>query len=255
MKQFFPMQWRPTCGCELVYNRHFPDDTQGDYLLNNDIGFQGILRYRVKEDGSGFFGHAGRAAAQVVGPELPPGRASVRARRSTLRRRLVQPLGRPHAALAARPEPRPHPRPDLADHVSRRPLLEPPKIAGATVPELLDLLKVYEDRVRYRARRELRERPEQEVLKALERGSPASTRAIRNTGGRCSRRSGCTRASTRSTRSFLKQMLTCPEPQGPRRGNPRAVLLARPHRRAARAPAQAGQRRAPSRSARSRSAP
>ena len=56
MKQFFPMQWRPTCGCELVYSRHFPDDTQGDYLLNNDIGFQGILRYRVKEDGSGFAG-------------------------------------------------------------------------------------------------------------------------------------------------------------------------------------------------------
>ena len=56
MKQFFPMQWRPTCGCELVSSRHFPDDTQGDYLLNNDIGFQGILRYRVKEDGSGFAG-------------------------------------------------------------------------------------------------------------------------------------------------------------------------------------------------------
>ena len=56
MKQFFPMQWRPTCGCELVYSRHFPDDTQGDYLLNNNIGFQGILRYRVKEDGSGFAG-------------------------------------------------------------------------------------------------------------------------------------------------------------------------------------------------------
>ena len=56
MKQFFPMQWRPTCGCELVNSRHFPDDTQGDYLLNNNIGFQEILRYRVKEAGSGFAG-------------------------------------------------------------------------------------------------------------------------------------------------------------------------------------------------------
>ena len=37
---------------------------------------------------------------------------------------------------------------------------ERPKIAGATVPELLDLLKAYEDRTRYRARRELRERPD-----------------------------------------------------------------------------------------------
>src|SRR4029079_850953 len=56
MKEFLTKQWRPTCGCELVASRHFPDDTQGDYLLNNDIGFQGILRYRVKEEGSGFAG-------------------------------------------------------------------------------------------------------------------------------------------------------------------------------------------------------
>ena len=50
-----------------------------------------------------------------------------------------------------------------------RPLLERPKIAGATVPELLELLKAYEDRTRYRVRRELRERPAQEVLSALEK--------------------------------------------------------------------------------------
>src|SRR5262249_61261925 len=56
MKHFSPRQWRPTCGCELVSSRHFPRETQGDYLLNNNIGFQGILRYRVKEDGSGFAG-------------------------------------------------------------------------------------------------------------------------------------------------------------------------------------------------------
>ena len=41
-------------GCEFVSSRHFPEDTQGDYLLNNVIGFQGVLRYRVKEQGSGF---------------------------------------------------------------------------------------------------------------------------------------------------------------------------------------------------------
>src|SRR5262249_49074167 len=54
MEQFLKMQWRPTCGCELVSSRNFPDETQGDYLLNNCIGFQGILRYHVSEDKSGF---------------------------------------------------------------------------------------------------------------------------------------------------------------------------------------------------------
>ena len=89
MKQFFPMQWRPTCGCELVNSRHFPDDTQGDYLLNNDIGFQGILRYRVKEDGSGFAGSPVEPLLEIFRSQLPPGRPSVRSRWSTLRGRLV----------------------------------------------------------------------------------------------------------------------------------------------------------------------
>ncbi len=54
MNQFLKMQWRPTSGCELVSSRNFPDEVQGDYLLNNVIGFQGVLQYRMKDDGSGF---------------------------------------------------------------------------------------------------------------------------------------------------------------------------------------------------------
>lgn len=54
MKQFLQKQWWPTCFCELVASRHFPNNTRGDYLLNNVIGFQRTLRYRVKGDGSGF---------------------------------------------------------------------------------------------------------------------------------------------------------------------------------------------------------
>ena len=39
-----------------------------------------------------------------------------------------------------------------------RPLVKPPKIAGEPIAKLLDLLKEYEDRTRYRVRAELRER-------------------------------------------------------------------------------------------------
>jgi hypothetical protein len=49
----------------------------------------------------------------------------------------------------------------------KRPLVDKPHIAGASVPELLELLKVYEDRTRYRARRELREHTEAEVMAAV----------------------------------------------------------------------------------------
>ena len=37
MQQFLVKQWRPTSGCELVSSRNFPDELQGNYLLNNVI--------------------------------------------------------------------------------------------------------------------------------------------------------------------------------------------------------------------------
>lgn len=49
-----------------------------------------------------------------------------------------------------------------------RPLAEPPKIAGQSVPALLDLLKSYEYRTRYTAKIELRERRIEQVKPALD---------------------------------------------------------------------------------------
>ncbi len=49
-----------------------------------------------------------------------------------------------------------------------RPLLEAPKIADEPVPALLELLKATEPRTRYLARMELRDRPRDEVRKALD---------------------------------------------------------------------------------------
>jgi hypothetical protein len=50
-----------------------------------------------------------------------------------------------------------------------RPLVTPAKIAGQPVPALLDLLKEYENRTRYRARIELRDRDTDEVMAALDK--------------------------------------------------------------------------------------
>ena len=37
-------------------SRHFPDEAQGLFLLNNTIGVQGVLQHTVKAVGSGFEG-------------------------------------------------------------------------------------------------------------------------------------------------------------------------------------------------------
>jgi len=169
MKQFFPMQWRPTCGCELVYSRHFPDDTQGDYLLNNNIGFQGILRYRVKEDGSGFAGEAIEPLLKSSDPNFRPVALQFAPDGSLYVVDWFNPLVG-HMQHSLRDPNRDHTHGRIwRITYPKRPLVAKASIAGASVPELLDLLKAYEDRTRYRARRELRERPEQEVLSSLDK--------------------------------------------------------------------------------------
>ena len=89
------------------------------------------------------------------------------------------------------------------------------------MPELLDLLKVYEDRVRYRARRELRERPEQEVLKSLETWIAGLDKSDPEYWRQMLEALWLHQSLDQVDEKLLKQMLTCPEPQGPRRGNPR----------------------------------
>ena len=45
---------RPTSGLEFVSSRHFPDEVQGDLLINNDIGFLGMRQHQVIDDGTGY---------------------------------------------------------------------------------------------------------------------------------------------------------------------------------------------------------
>ena len=50
----FTSRVRPTSGCEFVRSRHFPESAQGNFLINNCIGFNGIKQHRMIEEGSGF---------------------------------------------------------------------------------------------------------------------------------------------------------------------------------------------------------
>jgi hypothetical protein len=169
LQQFLKKQWRPTAGCELVSSRNFPDEAQGDYLLNNVIGFQGTLQYKLREEGSGF-------AADPVEPSL--------LRSSDPNYRPVALQFGPDGALYVIDWFNPligHMQHSIRDPnrdhshgriwritYKNRPLVAAPKIAGETIPKLLDLLKEYEDRTRYRVRRELSERKTEDVMTALD---------------------------------------------------------------------------------------
>lgn len=213
MKQFFPMQWRPTCGCELVSSRHFPDDTQGDYLLNNNIGFQGILRYRVKEDGSGFAGTPVEPLLRSSDTNFRPVALQFGPDGALYVVDWFNPLVG-HMQHSLRDPNRDHTHGRIwRITYPKRPLLEKPRIAGASVPELLDLLKAYEDRTRYRARRELRERPEQEVLSALDRWMSGLKKSDPEYWRQMLEALWLHQSLDNVDIPFLKQMLTCPEPR------------------------------------------
>jgi glucose/arabinose dehydrogenase len=212
MKQFFPMQWRPTCGCELVSSRHFPDDTQGDYLLNNTIGFQGVLRYRIRESDSGFYGAAIEPLLRSSDPNFRPVDLEFGPEGALYVVDWYNPLiGHMQHSLR-------DPKRDV-EHgriwritYKGRPFVARAKIAGASVPELLDLLKVYEDRTRYRARRELWERPTGEVMSALAKWVAALDKNDPNYWHHRLEALWLHQSLDVIDEPMLREMLACPEP-------------------------------------------
>lgn len=163
---FFEQRSRPAGGTEVLSSLHFPPEMQGDYLIANVIGFQGIFRYHVRDDGSGFGADERDPIVFSADQNFRPVDIEVG----------------PDGALYFLDWQNPlighmqhHLRDPSRDHVhgrvyrvtaKGRALSKPAVIAGRPIPELLELLKSPEDRVRYRARIELSSRPTNDVVNA-----------------------------------------------------------------------------------------
>jgi putative heme-binding domain-containing protein len=168
LKQFLQKQWRPTSGCEFVSSRQFPDDAQGNYLLNNCIGFQGVLQYKMREDGSGFAADPVDPLVKSNDPNFRPVDLEFGADGCLFVVDWYNPLVG-HMQHSLRDPNRDHAHGRIWRVKAKdRPLVVSPAIAGEPVAKVLEALKVYEDRARYRARAELRSRPTAEVMPALE---------------------------------------------------------------------------------------
>ena len=160
---------RPTSGLEFISSRHFPDEVQGDLLLNNTIGFLGTKQHQVMDDGTGYktkhrqdlLVSEDRNFRPVDLEFAPDGSLYIVDWHNIL-------IG--HMQHNARDP--------LRDHVHgriyritypSRPLVTPAKIDGANIETLLDNLKLPEYRSRYRTRRELRARKAADVLPKLDK--------------------------------------------------------------------------------------
>ena len=158
---------RPTSGLEFISSRHFPDEVQGDFIINNTIGFLGTKEHTLVDNGTGY---SSKHRQDLLVSEdknfrpvdmefAPDGSLYVVDWHNVL-------IG--HMQHNARDP--------LRDHVHgriyritypARPLVTPARIDGAGIDELLNNLKLPEYRTRYRTRRELRGRETSEVLSHL----------------------------------------------------------------------------------------
>jgi len=157
---------RPTSGIEFVSSRHFPDEVQGDVLINNNIGFLGAKQHKVIDQDPGYTTEYRHDL--FVSKDLnfrptdlefaPDGSLYVVDWQNAL-------IG--HMQHNARDPNRDHKHGRIYRITyPSRPLVKPAKIHGASIPELFQNLELPELRTRYRTRRELRGHDSEKVAKA-----------------------------------------------------------------------------------------
>ncbi|MCS6863474.1 MAG: HEAT repeat domain-containing protein [Gemmataceae bacterium] len=156
------------CGLEIISGRHFPADWQGDCITCDFRGHR-VCRFKLADDGSTF---ASREMTEVIKSNHPAFRP-------------VDVKMGPDGALYIADWYNPiiqHGEVDFRDPrrdkthgriwrvtAKNRPLVEKPKLADATIPELLEQLKAPEQWTRQQAKRVLKERGGPAVLEPVAR--------------------------------------------------------------------------------------
>lgn len=166
---------RPALGSEFLSTRHFPDDVQGQFTYACVINMNGLPRFSVADNGGGY------AGARLKNEDGSPDDLI---RSSDKHFRPADPQIGPDGALwfgdwanalvghmqySQRDPNRDHTRGRIYRLVyPERPLVTPVTQFGKPASEILEQLREYEWRTRYRARRELHGRPSEEVVPAVE---------------------------------------------------------------------------------------
>ncbi|HWE40345.1 MAG TPA: PVC-type heme-binding CxxCH protein [Isosphaeraceae bacterium] len=165
--QVYQQRTRPCPGIEYLSSRHFPDDLQGNLLVGNVIGDQGILQYKIEDKGASFAGTELEPIVMSSDPSFRPTDMEFAPDGSLYFMDWQNPIiGHMQHNLRDPSRDRTHGRVYRVT-CEGRPLLKPVAIAGRPIAELLDVLKEPEDRVRHRARIELGNRPTDEVVAAV----------------------------------------------------------------------------------------
>jgi putative heme-binding domain-containing protein len=164
--QIYKQRTRPCPGVEVLSSRHFPESMQGNLLVPNVIGFQGILQYKFHDQGASFGATEAEPILSSTDPNFRPSDVKIGPDGAIYFLDWHNPIiGHMQHNLRDPSRDREHGRIYRVTY-DGRPLLKSPKIAGEPIEKVLDVLKEPEDRVRYRARIELANRDTKEVIQA-----------------------------------------------------------------------------------------
>jgi putative heme-binding domain-containing protein len=176
---------RPVVGNEFLYSRNFPDDMQGHFVYACVINMNGMPRFTVNEDGAAFSGQ--RIEDLLSSPDKhfrptdpqigPDGALWFGDWANAL-------IG--HMQYSQRDPNRDHVRGRIYRMFNtKKPLVEPVTQFDKSEAELLEQLREYEPRTRYRVRAELQSRPTEAVraavlnwLSTLDASDPAHDRLV-----------------------------------------------------------------------------
>lgn len=170
LNQFWDRPSRPCPGTGMLSSRHFPEDFDGNYLNCNVIGFQGIFRVKVAEEGSGLKGTTIPDHLVVSDdPNFRPASVDVAPDGSIYFIDWHNPIiGHMQHHIRDPNRDKQHGRVYRMTYEGR-PLTKPVPVAGQPIQHLVGLLTAPEDGVRTRAKIELGARDSKQVLAAVEK--------------------------------------------------------------------------------------
>ncbi len=162
--QVYQQRTRPCGGMEYLTSGHFPEEFHGNLIVTNVIGFQGLLRYKIEDNGSTLKGTELEPLLSSTDPNFRPVDVKTGPDGALYFIDWQNPIiGHMQHNLRDPSRDKEHGRIYRVSYVGREttPLA---KIDGAPIANLLELLKSPEDRVRGRAKVELGGRKTADVI-------------------------------------------------------------------------------------------
>lgn len=173
---------RPVVGSEFLLSRHLPEDVQGQFIYGCVINMNGIPRFTIHNESAGLRGQRVMLPPKEDNGDAKPAPDDLLASTDKAFRPVDPQIGPDgaiwfgdwcnviigHMQYSQRDPNRDHSRGRVYRLFNKnKPLLEPVTQFDKSEAELLEQLREYEPRTRYRARREMYDRPTDTVVAAV----------------------------------------------------------------------------------------